>query len=197
MTGFVLFDRDRPQLLLEFPEVQASLANVLKAGMDQAEGVTLPTGQRTKGRFAPSTFGDMFPKEGQFGITSILPDPFAGIDSFDQTFTTTTPFWTDIFNNTIPEDQIYGIGGLAFDAPLIFNEVRVEIADTKFPRLNIEEAHTFERPSLLLKQGYVALPEKSVVVRGKTDGAQSSATQRVVPLGYMLFNRIDDVIIEE
>lgn len=187
MTGYVLFDRDRPELLLEFPEVREGLTKTLSAAKQQAEGTA-----GVVGWFKPATFGDMFPKSGQYGITSIIPSQFQGTNTFSKTFAG-APAFVDIINNTTPEDQIYGIQGYAFDSPLRFSTLRTKIADTDFPMINIEEAQTMARPALIFKQGNVILPKKHITTRGFLE---TNGTQRVVPIGFMLFNRIDDVTTE-
>lgn len=166
-------------------------------------------------------YGGMFPASDEFGETTILPKFLANggaslvtfcqeLDLTDALFNPsagTSPAWIDILNGTLDEDVMIGIIGFVIDPCKVgtdsttvdVTELRMEIGDKKFPRLNIEEIHGYEQPVLILEQGAMILPEKPYLLRGMIapPGVSiTSSAQRVVPIGVAEWKRTDLVIAE-
>jgi len=144
-------------------------------------------------------FGEMYPKEKQFGITTLLPKFLYGysgtvLTTYRQRFGSSG--WQDIFNKTIAEDIIIGAMGFAIPDPSInISELRMEISDVKFPRINIEEMRCYDKPAIIFKQGWIAEEEKAFKLRGYIETAK--VYQRVIPVaGFVLYKKKDDVISE-
>lgn len=110
----------------------------------------------------------MYPKEGEFGEGTIMPQLFrSGTNSVPAATMLTT--WTQTFGATtaqtimsgantgqIYEDYKIGLVGLAFlDKAIRIAEIRMQISDRKLPRINVEEAMAYEKPALIFEEGYI------------------------------------------
>lgn len=143
------------------------------------------------------TYGGMFPGEKQFGMTSALPKFFGSsttaLKHFRQNFAHTG--WQDIFNLTVEEDIIIGMMGISIPTPTVnITELRAEISDRKYPRVNIEEMKNYDKPAVIFKQGLIGVEEEAFKLRGYIE---STGYQRVVPIGsFVLFKNKNDVITE-
>lgn len=144
------------------------------------------------------TLGGMFPKDNQFGITTCLPKFFTGfaattLTTFRQNFTSTA--WQNIFNMTLAEDIIIGMMGFAITGSAVnVTELRSEIGDVKYPRINIEEIQAYDKPAVIFRQGIICPEEKSFLVKGYIE---ATGYQRIVPVnGFVLYKKKDDVISE-
>jgi hypothetical protein len=61
---------------------------------------------------------------------------------------------------TIPEDFKVGFAGLAFlDAAIRISEIKMQISETKLPRINLEEAFAYNKPAIIFEEGFI-LDEK-------------------------------------
>jgi hypothetical protein len=179
-TGFVI--AEYKSIKKDFPEfkfAEESLYNrlIAKANAD----------------WAPETFGNMTPESGQYSMTTILPPLMAGV------LGTPLVTWNQVFTSTgdtiiltgshaggiIPEDFKIGWTGLLFaDKSIRVSELKWQIGQSKYGRVNIEEIQCYEKPALIFEgEGYI-LDEKQgfdlhayVTCRGQ---------QRIVPLGFQL-----------
>jgi len=62
---------------------------------------------------------------------------------------------------TIPEDYKVGLVGLAFLDPVIrISEIKMQISETKLPRINIEEAFAYNKPAIIFEDSFI-LDEKT------------------------------------
>jgi hypothetical protein len=120
--------------------------------------------------------------------------------SFIQKFTTPGS-WGNIFSYTVPNDQIHGFAGFAFYAPdLIFNALRMQVADTTYPIVEIEEAQTFfaDGMTIMLKADAgeeFIIPEKvSFLLKAFQERNTSGWNIRAIPIGQMIFRARDDLI---
>lgn len=171
----------------QYPEFDAAAQKLLTEAVERA----------TK-QWPGFTFGGAYPKSNQFGKTTILPKFLTGyagtaLKNYRQYFGSVNA-WNQIFNKTIDEDIIIGISGYAFPDPSIrFTELRYEINDTKYPRINIEEMQCYDQPAVIFKQGIIAMEEESFLFKGYLT---STGYQRVVPIGFALFKKKSDVIAE-
>lgn len=153
--------------------------------------------ERAKEIWPGYTYGGLFPGPKQFGITTALPKFFGStttaLKTFRQNFTSTG--WQDIFNLTVQEDVIIGGMGFAITSPTVnITELRMEIGDVKYPRINIEEMQCYDQPAVVFKQGWYAQEERSFLLRGYVE---ATGYQRVVPINsFVLYKKKDDVISE-
>lgn len=153
--------------------------------------------------WAPLTFGGLNPKSGQFGETTILPPLFIDINSAQMVT------WRQNFTNaqvatslagtaqvimsgsgtagTIPEDYMVGLAGLCFlDKAIKITEIKLQIADHKVGRINLEEAMVYNKPCVVLEEGFPLDEEESFELYGYL---QSAGYQRLKLLGLQL-NRV-------
>jgi hypothetical protein len=93
---------------------------------------------------------------------------------------------------TIPEDYKVGVAGIAFlDKAIRVSEIKMQISDRKLPRINIEEAFVYNKPSIIFEEGYI-LDEKTAFEL--TAYVLSQGPQRIKLLGLQL-NRIKDKVL--
>lgn len=147
--------------------------------------------------------GGLTPGKKQFGICPFLPAECAqqtsarGSATFRKSYTGTG--WKPIMDYSVPEDEIHAFAGFAItDEALRFNTFRMEIGDRKFPKWDIQEAQGWDGGmAIILKENkgdeIIAVEETDVDLRG---WLESAGYQRVVPLGFMLYKRLDIVIKE-
>jgi hypothetical protein len=114
----------------------------------------------------PQTYGGMSPSSGQFGESTIIPSLFNGLEttyqplvSWYQWFLHTgsrTIMTGTASGGTIYEDYKIGLAGLVFESKAIrISEVRMQIGDTKIPRMNIEEAMAYDNPAIVFEQPFI------------------------------------------
>lgn len=149
-------------------------------------------------------FGGVLPGAKQYGIVPFRPKDVlgGGTATFNQTFGSQGS-WCKIFSYNVPEDMIHAFSGIAIPDPtLIFSQLRFQIEDRLYPVIDIEEAHTFGAGgfTLLIKQDkgkeLVVAEELPVLVRGFQERGTRNRTQRVIPLGFMLYKNKNLVINE-
>jgi len=171
----------------ELPEFQRGLDALVNAAKKRAEEI-----------WPGYTYGGMFPGNKQYGMTSALPKFFGSTTTHLKTFRQnlgSANEWQSIFDLTVQEDIIIGMMGVAITSPTVnITELRAEISDKKYPRINIEEMQSYERPAIMFKQGLIGVEEEAFKLRGYKTAA---GYQRVVPIGsFVLFKRKDLVITE-
>ena len=118
--------------------------------------------------WAPKTFGGMAPKAGQFGESTIMPELFRSCSTGTAATATLTTWnqWLDTTgNNTIMsgsnvgttyEDYKIGLAGIALlDKATRISEIRMQIADRKIPRINIEEALCYKQTAIVFEQPFI------------------------------------------
>jgi len=113
--------------------------------------------------WAGKTFGGMYPKSGQFGISTIIPSLFRDIGN--TTLTDWEQWLTATGNQTVMsgansgniyEDYKIGICGLAFLSKVTrISEIRMQISDKKLPRMNIEEAFVYNKPAIVWENAFL------------------------------------------
>ena len=142
-------------------------------------------------------YGGVYPKSGQWGKSTIMPSLFNGLATAYQPLTTWNQWLTATGSQIILtgaqtggliyEDYMIGICGLAFlDKAIRISEIKMQISDSKIPRINIEEAFSFNKPAIVLEDSYL-LDEKTgfeLYARVLTQGPQ-----RIMPIGLQL-NRV-------
>jgi len=108
-------------------------------------------------------------------LTTIIPALFndsagARLTTWDQWFTSTATYpipgprtiMTGVgTGGTIPEDFKVGLAGIAFlDKAIRVSEIKMQISETKLPRINIEEAFAYNKPAVVFEEGFI-LDEKA------------------------------------
>lgn len=149
------------------------------------------------------TLGGLIPGDKEFGIGNMLPKDILGTGTYTWTQAFTTPgSWTNIFSYDVPEDEIHAFAGFGISDPtLIFNQLRIEIEDRKYPIFEIEEANLYDKAfSIIIKADpgneFIAQEETSVLLRGYQERGTSGAEQRVIPLGLNVY-KLKALVIKE
>jgi len=197
--GYVLCEWDKVQR--EYPEFQAAFAS-LEAQMIQKCNLD----------WSPRTCGFLTPRSDQYGRTTILPALFDGYDAsqmahWRQTLTATghqTLITGTRTGNTIPEDFKIAWIGLAFpNKQHHITEVKWQIGDRKFGRINLEEIRSYNKPAVIFEDGFIIDEEQAFDLYGYVEGpiptlAWGPTTpcvyQSIVMLGAAYYTRIDKVL---
>jgi hypothetical protein len=153
----------------------------------------------------PKTFGYLTPNEKQYGRTSILPRLFLGFGNAE------LPHWRQKITasgnqlllrgretgNVIPEDFKVAWIGLAFpNKQLNITELKWQISDAKYGRINIEELQSYNKPAIIFEEGFILNEEESFELYGYVEEASETnpVYQRIVPLGASYFKVITKVV---
>jgi len=167
--------------------------------------------RKCNAEWAPKTFGAMTPSAGQYGRTTILPalfDDHASIQmggSWRQLFTTAGHQQLIAgagAGNTLPEDFKIAWAGLAFpNKQQHISEIKWQIGDRKYGRIDIEEIKGYNKPAIIFEEGFVIDEEQSFELYGYVEGPIPSAApfivgayQSIVMLGAAYFKVIDKVL---
>ena len=149
--------------------------------------------------------GGLTPGPKQFGVGPLRKNDMAGnttdsTPSGSYTFTKaiTATGWQDIFNYNVRDNMIHAFAGFSFtDQTLRVSQIRVEIGDRRYPIWDIQEAQLYNKFSLVLKEDeakeLIAAPSERVLIRIY---AESTGSQRVVPVGLQLFRTANLVLTE-
>lgn len=148
----------------------------------------------------PKTFGYLTPNEKQYGRTSILPRLFLGWNSV------VLPHWRQHITSTghqtlltgvrtggtLPEDFKVAWIGLAFpNKQMQISEIRWQISDAKFGRVNIEELRGYNKPALIFEEGFILNEEEAFDLYGYVE---QEDYQRIIPLGAAYYRILDKVL---
>lgn len=153
-----------------------------------------------------STFGM---GAGEYGRTTIIPGAFDDHNStamatyrqaFTSAFLAANPTQFTLMQGvgsgeTIPENCKIALMGFAFpNKQQHITEIKMQIADTKFGRYNLEEMSIMNKPALIFEEGYVLDEEESFHLYAHMDttgltqiGNWTTLYQRVVPIGALYF----------
>lgn len=162
------------------------------------------------GDWKPKTFGFLTPESGQFGRTSILPalfDDNAGAQMVHWRQTITTAGHRTLIagagaGNVIPEEFKVAWIGLAFpNKEQHITEIKWQIGDRKYGRINLEEMRSFNKPALVFEDGFLIDEEQAFELYGYVEGpiptdhqGNSRLFQRMVMLGASYYKIIDKVL---
>ena len=156
--------------------------------------------EETARSWAPMSFGGMTPGSGQFGRTTILPPLFNDVNgnqmaTWRQNFTSTghqTIMTGTRAGNTIPEDFKVGWMGLAFpNKEMNITELKWQIGDRRYGRVNVEEMKVYDQPALVFEEGLVINEEESFELYAYVE---NTGYQRIVPLGFCVYKVINKVL---
>lgn len=112
----------------------------------------------------PLVYGGIYPKAGQFGKSTIMPQLFADMGgtrlvTWEQELTATghqTIMAGAGTGGIVVEDYKVGLVGLAFlDKAIRVSEIKMQISDKKLPRINVEEAMAYNKPAVVFEEGYI------------------------------------------
>lgn len=148
----------------------------------------------------PKTCGYLIPSSEQYGRTSILPALFRGFNAL------VMAHWRQNLTSTGNQLLIYGAGsgnvlaenfkvawlGLAFpNKQQNITEIKFQIGDTKYGRINLEEMKSYNKPAIIFEEGLIIDEETSFDLHGYVEEADY---QRIVMLGAAYYNVIDKVL---
>ena len=207
--GYVLAEWDSVQK--DYPQFQAAFAKL------ETDIIT-----QTNRDWAPRTAGYMLPKSDQYGRTTILPSAFRGFGmSFSTTPTAGTNFmahWRQTLTsighqtlimgerngNLIPEDIKVAWIGLAFpNKQQHITEIRYQIGDRKFGRIDLEPMRGYKTPALIFEEGYILDEETGFDLYGYIEGpiptllwgpTTPCVYQSIIMLGAMYYKNINKVL---
>jgi len=148
------------------------------------------------------------PGPNEFGRTTILPalfDDHAGnqMVTWRQAFTSTGHqllISGTRAGNVIPEDFKVAWIGLAFpNKNQHITEIKFQIGDRKYGRINLEELKSYNVPAVIFEKGFIIDEEQSFELYGYVDGPLPESTgdviyQRIVMLGACYFKVVDKVL---
>lgn len=168
--------------------------------------------RKTNLEWAPRTCGFMLPRSNQYGRTTILPSCFHGFAN------ATLPHWRQTITSTghqtlihgqrtgdiIPEDVKIAWLGLAFpNKQQHITEVRWQIGDRKYGRVNLEDMRAYNKPALIFEDGFILDEEQSFHLYGYVEGPIPTLAwgpdtpciyQSIVMLGALYYKNIDKVL---
>ena len=168
--------------------------------------------QKCGAEWAPKQFGKLTPNSGQFGRTTILPALF-----FDNTGTRFTGSWRQNFASrghqliitgnpaagyVIPEDFKVAWLGLAFpNKQQHITEIKFQIGDRKYGRIDIEEIKAYNKPALIFEEGFIIDEEQAFELWGYVEGPIPNEApfivglyQNIVMIGAAYYKLIDKVL---
>ena len=161
---------------------------------------------------------------GFYGRTTILPALFDGnglvplnitfgggspVATYRQRFTAASTTAADTIllqgvgaGETIPEDFKVAWAGLAFpNKNQHITEIKYQIGDRKYGRINIEEMQCYNKPAIIFEEGYILDEEESFHLYGYVEGpvptfhdGWSAIYQRIVPLGAAYYKVVSKIL---
>lgn len=166
--------------------------------------------QKCNVEWAPRSFGYLVPAAGQYGRTTILPALFDDHNGFPMTH------WRQRFTvagdqtimngrnagNTIPEDFKIAWMGIALpNKEQHLTEIKLQIGDRKYMRMNIEEVKAYETPAIIFEEGFVIDEETAFDLYGFVQGpipvdheGNAWQHQHIVLIGAAYYKQIDRVL---
>jgi len=197
LGGYIFCEWDSVQK--EWPRFQRTFAELERRIIEKCDA-----------DWHPRTFGYLTPNERQYGRTSILPVLFRGFGDAE------IVHWRQKITssgnqlllrgretgNVIPEDFKIAWIGLAFPSKqLHITELKWQISDAKYGRINIEELKSYNKPAIIFEEGFIIDEEESFELYGYVEGPLptfhdgfSGVYQRIIPLGACYFKVITKVV---
>jgi hypothetical protein len=184
--GFVFCELD--SIKKEFPDFQRAFAELENRVIAKCDADWKTWAGRTT--IIPALFRG-------FGQTASTP-PVAGTSAlihFRQYLSSTgqqTLLSGVLVGDVIPEDFKVAWIGLAFpNKQLNISELKWQISDSKYVRVNIEELMSYNKPALIFEKGYILDEKESFQLQGYVEHA---GYQRITPLGAAYYRVIDRVL---
>ncbi len=157
-------------------------------------------------------FAKLKDKYDSFGRTTILPAIFDDHNSAPMVSAT----WRQLFTTaghqmiiqgvrsgeTVPENMKVAWYGLAFpNKEQHLTEIRWQLSNRKFGRINLEEMHQYDVPAVVFEEGLILNDEEAFHLYGFIKGPIPTAHdghqgqyQTIVMLGAAYYDRIDKVL---
>lgn len=194
MAPYILAEYEQVKGEGQYPSYEDVISAVEQAAFQRAQDIWPG--------FEP---GGVMPGAGQFGIGPLRKNDMSndttdstpsGSYTFQKTISATG--WQDLFNFTVRDNTLLAFAGFKFIEPTLrIIQMRIEIGDRRFPIWDLQEALSYDKFSIVLKEDQgaelIAPPRDRVLVRGY---AISTGTQTVVPLGLHLFRNLAAVLTE-
>jgi len=187
----------------EYPDFRTALANLETKVLNKS---AMDWGQVN----APKPFGKLTIQEGQFGRTTILPALFNDHNAVQMAT------WRQLFTAaghqalmtgahagfTLPEDFKVGIIGFMFpNKNQHITEMKMQISNKKYGRINLEEMLVMNKPAVIFEEGIMIDEEESFELYGYVEGpipthhdGYVGVHQRIIPLGFCTYKFIDKVL---
>lgn len=174
------------------------------------------------GEWQPKRPGYLKASGGEFGRTTILPAMFDDHNSLPMNVTRSLlvggATWRQFFtvaghqqilagvgaSNTIPEDIKIALMGFAFpNKEQHITEIKMQIGDQKYGRINLEQMNLYKKPSLVFEEGYVLDEETGFDLTGYVRGpipihnnndAYTGLWQYIIPIGAAYYKTVDKVL---
>lgn len=169
--------------------------------------------------WAPKTFSlsQPFGGDGHWGRTTILPPLFNGF-FLAGTVGAQLVHWRQYFSTVghqlllagrgtgyiLPEDWKVAWCGLAFpNKNQHITEIKFQIGDHKYGRINLEEMLAYNKPALIFEDGFILDEEQAFELYGYVEGpiptdpcdaTYTRAYQRIVMLGFATYKKIDKAL---
>ena len=146
------------------------------------------------------TYGGLTPPAGSYGATTIMPELFddylgAQLVQWRQNILLTGEQMVisgTRANHTLPEDWKVAWVGIALPNKHInISELRWQIGDRKFGRVNIEEMLGYPTPAVIFEQGFIIDEEESFELWANVENA---GYQRIVLLGEAAFRQTQNAL---
>lgn len=162
-----------------------------------------------------NTFGS---GAGEYGRTTILPGAFVDhnavwgswMATWRQAFTAAWLLLNPVqgtlmagvgSGHTIPEDVKIALMGFAFpNKQQHITEIKMQIADRKYGRFNIEEMRIMNKPAIVFEEGLILDEEEAFDLYGHFEGpianqicGWTTVYQRIVPIGALYFKYYNKV----
>ncbi len=204
LGGYIFCEWD--SVKKQYPEFQRAFADLESRIIEKCTADWFPT------KTPEEAFGYLSPVSGQqFGRTSILPELFDDhngvqmLGTFRQLFGTAghqTLMTGTKAGNTIPKDFKIAWIGLAFpNKNQHITEIKFEIGERKYGRINLEDLFRFKKPALIFEEGLIIDEQQSFELEGYVEGPIPydlgyihGVYQYIIPLGACYYNVKDKVL---
>jgi hypothetical protein len=163
--------------------------------------------------WAPRTFNPLKPLSAgdtTYGRTTILPELFldnggTALATWRQLFTSAgnqTLIYGNNSGHTLTRDFKVALAGFAFpNKQQHISEIKMQIGDRKYERINIEEIKVYDQPAIIFDEGFLIDEEESFDLYGYVEGPIASSApfitglyQRIVMIGATYFKVVSKVL---
>jgi hypothetical protein len=210
--GYVICEWD--SIAREYPQFQQAFQQCEQLAINSCNLSWAPRRFNTQ-----HTFGG---GEGEYGRTTILPGLFmdhnlvalTGMATWRQAFTSAflaaNPIQFTLMagvgaGNTIPEGTKVALMGFAFpNKQQHITEIKMQIGDRKYGRINLEQMLIMNKPAIILEEGIVLEEEEAFDLYAHMDttgitqiGNWTTIYQRVVPIGalyYQYYQKVGGIV---
>jgi len=195
--GYVICEWD--SVKKEYPEWQRAFAEL--------EARTI---EKCNKDWTPKTFGGLTPTGDQYGRTTILPALFndwLGIQMAHWRQRITSSGELMLISgmgggHVLPKNFKVAWMGLMFpNKEQHITELRWQISDGKYGRINIEEMASYNKPTIIFEEGFLLNEKGSFELWGYVEGpiprdheGRTNIYQRIVMLGSAFYEIIDRVL---